>query len=588
MSPHRRTWGALAGLLCGLLALGPALRPGYLLVYDMVFVPRLELSARTLGVDGSVPRAVPNDAVVALLSQLAPGWVVQKVLLLAVFVGVGAGVAGLVRTRVGGVAAAVAACWNPYVAERLAIGHWGFLLGYACLPWVASAAAACRDGRPYGRCRLATALVLVALTGSTGSVLALIVAACVLLLPSAAAAARGAAARLTDLVWVAVVALLANAPWWYPFLVVSADTPADSGGVEAFMSRADTPYGVLPSLLTGGGIWNKGVWFDERMSTVVAGVGLVGVTVSVAFWVRSTGWRRHPATGGLAVAGVIGLLTAGLSSVVGGKDLVTWIVTSVPGGGLMRDSQKFVALWVILLAVCVGTLTEIARAAMSRRQAGRAGSALLALALAAWPVATLPSMAWGATGRWDAAQYPASQLDLAARIDRLPAGSVAVFPWTLYRRYAWNDDIVLLDPWQRLISREVVVNDDLPLSSRTVRGESSESRQIGDALAGGTDVTSVLRRVGVRYVLVLTDQPPAPGVPDVSRLDQIVQAQDVALYDLGAGGVAPVAAPGGYRYAGLAAGGTALVVVAIAWVVAGVRHPSGDQADRSVAHATMY
>ena len=78
--------GLLVGGLLGLLALGPALRPGYLLSYDMVFVPDQPLTAMTLGTDGSVPRAVPNDLVVVLASHLLPGDVVQKILLLAVFV----------------------------------------------------------------------------------------------------------------------------------------------------------------------------------------------------------------------------------------------------------------------------------------------------------------------------------------------------------------------------------------------------------------------------------------------------------------------------------------------------------------------
>ena len=34
--------------------------------------------------------------------------------------------------------AATLAVWNPYVAERLLQGHWSLLVGYGCLPWVAT------------------------------------------------------------------------------------------------------------------------------------------------------------------------------------------------------------------------------------------------------------------------------------------------------------------------------------------------------------------------------------------------------------------------------------------------------------------
>jgi hypothetical protein len=48
---------ALTGLALGLLALGPGLGRGYLLSYDMVFVPRPPFSAALLGLSGGPARA---------------------------------------------------------------------------------------------------------------------------------------------------------------------------------------------------------------------------------------------------------------------------------------------------------------------------------------------------------------------------------------------------------------------------------------------------------------------------------------------------------------------------------------------------
>ena len=57
----------------GLLLLGPALGVGYVLSYDMVWVPDLALRQDFLGVGTALPRAVPSDAVVSLLDVLVPG-----------------------------------------------------------------------------------------------------------------------------------------------------------------------------------------------------------------------------------------------------------------------------------------------------------------------------------------------------------------------------------------------------------------------------------------------------------------------------------------------------------------------------------
>ena len=138
---------AAAGLALGLLALGPGLTRGFLLSYDMVFAPDPPFSLALLGLSGGPPRAVPSDAVITVAAHLIPADVVQKLILLFFFVLACAGAAALLRDgwqRISGQRAPVIAClaggvyyaWNPYVAERLLIGQWALLLGYAGLPWV--------------------------------------------------------------------------------------------------------------------------------------------------------------------------------------------------------------------------------------------------------------------------------------------------------------------------------------------------------------------------------------------------------------------------------------------------------------------
>ena len=126
----------MTGLCLGLLALGPGLRRGFLLSYDMVFVPREPFAAAMPGL--APPRAVPSDLVVAAASRVVPGDIVQKLVLVAIFMLGCAGVAALLDTEplLARLAGGVFYVWNPYVAERLIIGQWALLLGYAGLPWV--------------------------------------------------------------------------------------------------------------------------------------------------------------------------------------------------------------------------------------------------------------------------------------------------------------------------------------------------------------------------------------------------------------------------------------------------------------------
>src|SRR5581483_2870223 len=106
-------------------ALGPGLGRGFLLSYDMVFVPREPFAAALSGLAGGAPRTMPSDVVFAAASRLLPADIGQKLLLLLVFGLAAAGAAALLDREplLARLAAAVCYAWNPFVAERLLIGQ---------------------------------------------------------------------------------------------------------------------------------------------------------------------------------------------------------------------------------------------------------------------------------------------------------------------------------------------------------------------------------------------------------------------------------------------------------------------------------
>ena len=73
-------------VVLAVLVLGPALGRGYVLTYDMVWVPDLALRSDFLGLGTALPRAVPSDAVVAVLDAVVPGMLLQKLVLLGALV----------------------------------------------------------------------------------------------------------------------------------------------------------------------------------------------------------------------------------------------------------------------------------------------------------------------------------------------------------------------------------------------------------------------------------------------------------------------------------------------------------------------
>ncbi len=201
-----------AGLVAAIIV--PLLRPGYVLSYDMVFVPRQPFTGAMFGLGGGVARAVPSDFVVALLARIAPGDVVEKVVLAAILLGAAYGVVRLLRDAptLARVAAASFYLWNAYVYERLVLGHWAVLLGYAALPWAVAGALGVRQGRPRAVRHTALAVAVAAIGGYGSGVVVAAVAVLLVLWPEPGRMRH--ALQRSALILGSVLVL--NAPWLVP------------------------------------------------------------------------------------------------------------------------------------------------------------------------------------------------------------------------------------------------------------------------------------------------------------------------------------------------------------------------------------
>jgi hypothetical protein len=504
----------LAVLVTGPLLLGR----GFALVGDMVFVPEQPWKDAWLGLDGAAPRAVPGDALVSVATQVVPGDLLQKAVLLALLGGAGLGMLRLTSDvrPLGRVAAATLYLWNPFVYERLAIGHWALLCGYAALPWVAVGARRLRDGEPGALPALVLPVAVAAWTSPTGGLLATLVAVAVVL---GGARVRTSAATL-------LVCLALNLPWLVPgVLNVGDQLTADPFGVRAFAARADTPWGTLGSLTSFGGMWKASVDPPARDTWLLSGAGLLLTLLGVAgWWLGRLRDRRTVVS--LSALGVVGLLLAWLPSVGPGADLVEWVVVEIPGAGILRDSQKWVAL--LALAACWGlaqVADAVARAAPTH---GRFWVAALALT----PLAALPALGWGLLGTLQPVAYPSEWDRVRGVLAERDPGRTVVLPFAIYRRFDWNDDRALLDPAPRYFPGQLVTDDALEVTGGTVAGESRASRRIADAADDAATLPRVLREEQVRWVLL---EKRTPGAQDVPPLEGRVlhDGAELRLVDLG-------------------------------------------------------
>jgi hypothetical protein len=509
-----------------LVLLAPLRHGGHLLARDLVFVPRQPLTDAAIGLGGTAPRSVPLDTVVAVATTVVDGGVLGRLLLVLTLALAGWGVLRLTAAlgTTARLAASGFAVWNPFVVERMALGQWALVLGYAVLPWVLLAAAAYR--RTGARSAFA-ATVLWSALGSltpTGGLFAL------------AGVVAGAGSRQLRSWWLVLVVALLQLPWVVPALVGGGAHTSDPAGVSVFAPGSDASGHPALAVLGLGGIWD-GLSVPDSRHTPLAVVAIVFVAVAAVAGARRW-WTAAPDVAPrLTVLGVVGLLLALALTSDPGQDLLRHAVASVSGAGLLRDGQKLLAPFVLLVACLFGAAVDLVARAL--RRYGDEVVVFVALLLVLIPIGLVPDGAGAVWRTVRPVEFPQALDRVTSTLDHAPSnGMLVTLPWRSYRNFSWGTGLPSSDPLVRMVDRPVVSSDDLAVGDRVVRGESDTAARVGDGLAAGRPA-DVLPAYGVDWVVVYADDP-AAGDVDVTGLRRVFQTPELSLYAVPDAAPAPV------------------------------------------------
>lgn len=495
MQPRgRRGWApvltgtAVTLSLTGVL-LGRSLGPGYVLNRDYVTVPDPVLTARTWGLEGTAPRAVPLDAVTALLALVVPTAIQQQVMLVATLLLAGVGTAVLLRRR-GVVAATVGAAlatWSPYAAERLLLGQPPTLLAWSMLPWLVLAVG---SGRPL---RIRVGLVLLAALPAALTPYGGVLAAAVVL--GTAWLVHGA--RTRELVALGGLAVIWCLPWLVPALGGRTDA-GDADGAAAFSVPLRSPLDVL-DVLGGGGVWAEGAALESRGQWIALSSSVAVLTLAVAGLGRVDGRPRVLlAFMAFAIPTVVVLLATPWGLAIWG-----W-AQSVPGVALFRDTHRLLGPAWFALAVLAGL--GAGRLARCARAVGGpiAGAGLLLAA-----VSLAPLSAPDAANRLHTAYVPVAFPESFGEVVRDVSGKgVLVLPWQPLRQVAWSGPQPFLDPLRLAVTGPVVSAHDLLVErdGRLLRVGSGDPAEAAAWVRGEVDPVA-LHRDGIGRVVVWKGTP---------------------------------------------------------------------------------
>lgn len=526
---QRPTYVAIVGpwaLLLTFLLTWPLLGDGALVLRDMVVPASPALTDASLGLTDAAARALPQDALLAIAGRfINAAMLVRAVLWLAMIVG-GVSAAYLARRLIGAgligqLAATTMTLWNPFVVERLLQGQWSVVVAAVLLPAVAYLVS-----RGFYAAAIAT-ITLCALT-PTGAIMATVVAIV-------------AARRWAERAGAVLLGVLVSAPWlWATFAHPKGAglTSSDAAGVTAFAARAEHGTGTVGAVPGLGGIWNSGAVPASRET------GYWGLSVLLLLVLFGAGlwWllqRQHKlaadrprhihaaAARRLLILAALAVALPIFFAFPPGINLLSWAIQHVPGTGLIRDTQKLVALALpgyLLMAAAGAEAVAVRQGDRLRSIAATAATiGIIVAAVPDAPAAVAPLKPQPLWQEWNVISGLVAQDD----------SSVAVLPGGSYRII---DGTPVLDPAQKILPANVLTTGNLLVSGTEVTGEGTTAAEVEDILLSGSapadeKLAAALASRGVGWVLVEDSPGPLGNSADaLAELDLVYDGERLILY----------------------------------------------------------
>lgn len=454
----------------GLLILLPLLRPGYILTFDMTWGPIRP--AQSIWSNTYV-----LNELLRLLAVIMPAWLVQKLLLLAIFALAGIGAHRLAALAPNGAgtwvpyAAGLVYVLNPFVYTRFMTGQWLVLAGYALAPWVVAALWRLWNQQSWHRAWPAVLwLGVLGLFSIHLFGMALIIATGVVL----AACVTRAWRRLRWL-GVAIGCAVAVNAWWIVGILLGNEVSERIAGfgpdqLQAFATQASVLQNVPLSAVLLQGFWADG---QGRYLLPSSGGWLWGVTATLLLTAVCIGiyriWYLRDRLGltlmAIGISSLILALGTGWSVTA---PLAEWMSAHLPFYAGFREPQK----WLVGLALlyAYGFAAGLTHCATWLRPVWRDYVAVLMVVPAVFGGVLL----FGGRGQLVSSHYPAGWLETRQVLRQRPESSaVLVLPWNMYLPVSFTNRTVA-NPARQYFAGPLLISNDPEL-----RGVAPEQ---GDAL----------------------------------------------------------------------------------------------------------
>jgi hypothetical protein len=533
------------GIVIALAVCAPLMSGGRVLLLDWTFGPHLSIaSPGALGLNGGLTSGVVGSETMVFFNHLLGSASTSLPILIFFPVAtVGAGrLAG--RSRWSRMAAGTLYAVNPFVFNRLYVGHLPLLIGYALLPF-ATAAAIRSLSSPAIRW-LQIALWWTVLTSLSphfawifGVVIVGVVVASVLTKQHPIGREIGWFATVTGAFALMSTYIL------LPHAATNLLTQVGRVSLALYRTSSDPHLGLFANVISLYGFWRTGPG-PKLPKDVVSGWPFLMLTI---FLIAACGaWSALRKGGGsneqkrrdvdakrnsrqtyadgeipihensnaqgppgidqrrlailLLFAGVVGFLLA-----LGDRGPTGWLFLSaynhVPFFALMREPQKFLMLLALAYAVLFGWGVErLSHVNFSPRKISAiASAALLGVAL---PLGYTPTIFNGLARQITPSAIPTAYQQADNLMGTGP-GNVLYLPWHLYMAYPFTNNRVVANVGPTSFSRNVISGDNVESGGVESQSTSPRSSYLQELFQSGASIKSfgaLVAPLGVQYVVL--------------------------------------------------------------------------------------
>jgi hypothetical protein len=535
------------GVVIGLGVCLPLIGGTRVFLLDWSTGPHLAVATPSaLGLNGGLTAGIGGTVAMALLSRVIGGamtWL--PILVFFPVAAVGAGrLAG--RSKWSRLAAGTLYAVNPFVFNRLYVGHMPLLIGYALLPFATIAAIRSLSS---SLSRWAVPALWWAGLTSLSPHFAWIYGVVILGVVTVAFFTKQHPFRRIVCWFAACVGafVLMSAYLILPSSATNLPTQVGAVSLSLYRTTGDAHLGLFANVASLYGFWRTGPG-PELPKNVVSGWPFIMLAilliVTVGAWsvlrkatsnveekVEGDPLRDASASASepssieasehrdvtvgnssqfnqrqlailLLFVGVAGyLLALGNQGPTGG--LFLWAYDHVPFFAVMREPQKFLMLLALAYAVFFGWGVErLSHVAISPKQIGTVATAVLIGVVL--PLGYSANIFDGLAGQITKSPLPLAYQQ-ANTLMGDGVGEILYLPWHIYMEYPFTNGRVIDNVAPTSFSRSVISGDDVEAGGVETQSTSPRSAYLQDLYARGTDLSdfgTLVAPLGVKYVVL--------------------------------------------------------------------------------------